>query len=671
MIPRLYEASERLFESQGIGTLTECTRCDVTEERNGMYEAELDYPITGKLYDQIHPGRLIYTSHDDSEEPQAFEIYKISAPLNGVVTINAQHISYMLNSIVTEPFTANSVVSALEGLVENSVNNNPFLFWTDKTTQGTLNVDVPKSVRSVLGGSSGSILQQFGGGEYEFDMFTVNLYQHRGSDNGVEVRYGKNLKTALQVREQGGATAIVPYYATDDDVIMLPEVVVNAVVPSAETMPIGTEDGAELATAGGEVITAGFRNIKTIAVDMSAYFDGAPSIEQMRAKAVALLAEQPWKIKENITFDLVALWQTEEYKNVAPLERIHLCDIITLDVAPMGIKAKAECIRMVYDSLNQKNKSVEVGEAKRTLAQTVAQVATDTIMPNVPTKTFMQNAIDAQTQLITGGKGGFVKWVYLADGTPSELLFMDEPTEEEATHILRINQNGIGFSDDGGVTYKTAWTLDGRFNASFITTGVLMASLIKAGVLSDEAGLNSWDMTSGELKTKSLECTDYFHVEGASGSMIKIPFDANSFLEISQTNPFVVEINNPTYGWYKRISFTGQAGLTVSDNYTSSISELASTGLYSHDMALNEAHYEAEGFKFDRGTIHHEITAETLVFTTPYGKFEVKADGSATFDNGVVKLTADRTNGLGIYINGTGYNNVGWLDISGHHVLGV
>jgi hypothetical protein len=153
--------------------------------------------------------------------------------------------------------------------------------------------------------------------------------------------------------------------------------------------------------------------------------------------------------------------------------------------------------------------------------------------------------------------------------------------------------------------------------------------------------------------------------------MLKIPFDANSFLEISQANPFVVEINNPTYGWHKRISFTGQAGLMVSDNYTSSDSELSSTGLYAHDMALNEARYEAEGFTFDRGTIHHEITAETLVFTTPYGKFEVKADGSATFDNGVVKLTADRTNGLGVYINGTGYNNVGWLDISGHHVLGV
>ena len=100
--------------------------------------------------------------------------------------------------------------------------------------------------------------------------------------------------------------------------------------------------------------------------------------------------------------------------------------------------------------------------------------------------------IERATTLITGGYGGYVKWTYLPDGTPSELLFMDAPEEENATYILRINRNGIGFSDDGGTTYRNAWTIDGRLNADFITTG-----LIK-----DLENKNYWNLDTGEFCTK-------------------------------------------------------------------------------------------------------------------------------------------------------------------------
>ncbi|MDO4527437.1 MAG: hypothetical protein Q4C03_01470, partial [bacterium] len=75
MIPILYEASEREFTSNGLGRLRDCTRCEVTEERNGVYECEFDFPVDGNHFDLIIPGRIILVTHDDTGDTQPFDIY--------------------------------------------------------------------------------------------------------------------------------------------------------------------------------------------------------------------------------------------------------------------------------------------------------------------------------------------------------------------------------------------------------------------------------------------------------------------------------------------------------------------------------------------------------------------------------------------------------------------
>ena len=78
---------------------------------------------------------------------------------------------------------------------------------------------------------------------------------------------------------------------------------------------------------------------------------------------------------------------------------------------------------------------------------------------------------------------------------------MDASTEATATNIIRFNQNGIGFSTDGGATYSSAWTIDGHFNADFITAGTMVANRVRAGLLTDETGDNSWNLDTGEFTT--------------------------------------------------------------------------------------------------------------------------------------------------------------------------
>ena len=151
MKPILYPVSETQFRNNGLGRLSDAVKCLVTEERNGQYELELQYPITGIHYTDIVEERIIAARHDDSDDIQPFRIYKITRPMNGIVTVNARHISYQLSKVVVMPFTAGSCQGALAGLVRNSVGDCPFNIWTDKLVNADFSVEQPSSFSALLG----------------------------------------------------------------------------------------------------------------------------------------------------------------------------------------------------------------------------------------------------------------------------------------------------------------------------------------------------------------------------------------------------------------------------------------------------------------------------------------------------------------------------------------
>ena len=156
MIPILYSTSETSFTSNGLGRLTDCISCLVTEERNGIFECEFKYPITGKFYNEmVTNGGIISVTHDDAKDRQPFDIYKYSAPIDGIVTFNARHISYRLSGITVKPFTAASCALALQGIGTNSLSTNPFSFWTDKAVTSTFTLSVPTSAKAILAGNRG------------------------------------------------------------------------------------------------------------------------------------------------------------------------------------------------------------------------------------------------------------------------------------------------------------------------------------------------------------------------------------------------------------------------------------------------------------------------------------------------------------------------------------
>lgn len=338
MIPILFASTETDFTHNGIGRLVDCISCSVSEERNGIYEAELQYPITGKWFNELIQGGIIGVIHDDNHDIQPFDIYKTSAVIDGVVTVNAHHISYRLNNIILEPYTASSASAAVAGITTHSANTNPFTFSTDKNVNASFEVDKPTGVRSILFGQEGSLLDVFGTADFLFDKFSVQMLQHRGSDTGVTVRYGKNLTEIDWTHDTSGTyNALAPYWTDGTETVYLPEIIVQPTTP----------------------ITP----VKPLALDMSDKFESKPSEADLRAAAVAYLnTTEPWNPADNIKIDFLALWQSLEYEAIAPLERVGLCDTVSIYWTDVGIVSeKAKVVKVTYDVLAERFTEIEVG----------------------------------------------------------------------------------------------------------------------------------------------------------------------------------------------------------------------------------------------------------------------------------------------------------------------
>lgn len=505
MIPILYNGDETRFINNGIGRLSDATRCQVTEERNGIYELQLDYPITGAHFEDIKQGRLIAATHDDKGDLQPFEVYRRTVPdLNGIVTFYAHHISYKLNGVTVEPFTAGSCAAALQQIKDRSINTNPFTFWTDKTTTADFKSEEPRNARAMLAGEENSILDVFGSGEYEFDKFTVKLHAARGTDSDCEIRYGKNLTDLNQdIDSSGTFNAIVPFWKdSEGNILMLPEKIIVYEGIEPKITYLTDHNLIVIRTETGEPIEIPYWDVDAAPMDLSDAFEEMPTVEQLRQAAKARFESgEYWAPKENLTVDFVQLWQTEEYKDFAGLQRVSLCDTVSVYYPQVGIAAvKQKVVRVVYNVLLDRYDSIELGAVQTTLGEQIKSG----IMEVVPTTSMMEEAIQYATDLIRGGLGGYVVMTPGPNGYPQEILIMDTPDINTAVNVWRFNQGGLGHSSNGyeGPYSDIALTQDGRINANLITTGILNANVIRAGIIQDNSGLNSWNLESGQLTTK-------------------------------------------------------------------------------------------------------------------------------------------------------------------------
>lgn len=458
MNPVLFSENSTTFTNNGIGRLSDAFSCVVTEERNGMYELEMEYPLDGQHFSDIGIRSIIAVIPHDGGTMQAFRVYQISKPISGRVIINAQHISYDLSKNTAMPFSVavspSACAQALAGLKTNAVNTCPFNFWTDVTTAASYNQTIPASIKSRLGGVEGSVLDQFGG-EYEWDNWTVKLHRQRGRINtGIALRYGKNITDFTQEENiSETVVGVVPYWRDmDGNVVTLTEkAVYNTTYKDKYSQRL------------------------VAPLDLSDKFENQPTEAQLRAAAQVVVNASGFGVpRVSIEVSFVALWQTEEYKDIAPLQRVQLCDEVTVSFERLGVEATAKVVKTEYDVLAERYKSIQIGSIRSNLAMTLNDQAAETVKAIAAQAVSTNTAINNATKWLTS-TGGYVIAEKAADGT-WEALYFSSSTDLDAnnTKLLKINKNGMGFSLTGrGGPYTQAWTIDGHLVADFIFGGTL------------------------------------------------------------------------------------------------------------------------------------------------------------------------------------------------------
>lgn len=486
MIPILYKSTETEFTSNGLGRLSDAISCTVEEERNGAYELTMEYPVYGVHYKDLQNTQIIVAVPSDGADRQPFDIYDISRPISGKVTVKARHISYRLSRIPTysknPDETSGTAALALQRLKSEALENCPFDFWTDQNSQGSYSTPVPASIRSRLGGVTGSILDCFGG-EYEWDEWTVKLWKARGSETSIVLRYGKNITDITQEESiENTVTGVLPYWHKEAD------------------------SNAEAQTVIGSIVYAAnadkYPYHMTMVLDCSQEYQTAPTAAQLSSRAQAYIKSNDIGVPDvSISLSFVALWQSEEYKTLTVLERVHLCDTLRVEFPALGVSATAKVVKTTYNVLKNRYDSIEIGNARTSLADQITGTSKDTEIRQKQSLSFLQEALARSTKLIQGGLGGHVLINTDGDGKPNEILIMDTDDTATASKVLRINMNGIGFSSKGYEgPFSTAWTIDGVFNADYINAGTIRANLIKAGILSDVKGINFWNLETGEFQ---------------------------------------------------------------------------------------------------------------------------------------------------------------------------
>lgn len=501
MTPILFEKTETKFDTNGLGRLSDAISCKVPEERNGMYELEMEYPIDGVLFSEIKYGRYIYAVPSFGADPQAFEIYKITKPIDGIITVNAQHISYQLSLIPAMPFAATSCSDAFVQMKKSAVESCPFSFETDKVVSANMNVKVPTSMRSLLAGQEGSILDVYGTGEYLFDMYKVKLLLHRGETKNVTIRYGKNLTDLRQEESiENTITGIVPYW-------------------------LGTEEGSDIqkvVTLDQKVVQSEYADKfpyhRTVPVDFSSSFQTPPTQDQLLAKAKSYIENNDIGVpKVNLEVSFVNLADTDEYRGLVD-EDIRLCDTVKVYYEKLGISATAKVIQTTWDVLADRYESIQLGDARSTLSSTLAertQNLQDQISQSRSEASIqVEKAKTAASDMIKDMKNltGHAFIHYNESGNPYEFIVADNADLSKAVKVWRWNESGLAYSSTGynGDYGAVAINAKGEIVADRILAGTLTANLIKAGILSDKAGKNSWDLVTGVFSSIGT-ITNYYY----------------------------------------------------------------------------------------------------------------------------------------------------------------
>lgn len=465
--------AEHLYDTQGLGALSDWLTATVSNKLNGAEIFQGTYPISGTNADLIIDGRIIQCYVDENRAKQRLRIYyaKTSA-IGNTIEVKAEPIfNDIRKSVLNKYDSGTEKINATQAWQNAKVLAKPAIpsqFSFSSLVDTLANMKIEKAnFLEFFGGKEGSILDRFHG-EFLKDNNMLRHEKRLGTDHKIKAIYTKNLTGLdLEIDAQSVLVGVYPFISSSsegEDEITLPEEVIFT--DYADDYPAGY-------------------------VSFVDFKDKATDVATLREIAKEWLKTNIDKQKPQVSgsIELVPLRHQRGYEKFVDLEKVSMGDGVDVYHPQLKVNMSARIVEYTFNVLTNSYDKLVVGNVKTNFLENtennVSQLindAIDQLKNGGKISDLINDIVDHQTDLITGNAGGYV----LLDPkeSPSRILVMDTPNKETARNVLQINQEGIGFSKTGiNGTYDTAWTLDGGFNASFITAGVITGITIKGSTL--------------------------------------------------------------------------------------------------------------------------------------------------------------------------------------------
>lgn len=498
-------------KTNGLGRLQPIS-ATVNEELNGVYELNFTISTDDKHFNDLVNGGLVKCNAGEFEGEQIFRIQRISKPINSIVSVYCRHISYDLGKVLVKPFSSTGSINTVQSLLNNVVGEYPFTMTTDiVNTESTFSLAIPKTFRECLGGWEGSILDVFRT-EYEFDNLTVKMLARRGSDTDVRIAYGKNLTDLNQDESiENVYDGCVGYVTQSENTIMGDIQLINEV-----SQP------------------------RILIVDFSNQFDydTTPTKAQINEMAMNYATENA--INEptvNLSVSFVPLWQTEEYKNVAPLERVGLGDKIKVDFPKLKVSANAKVVSRKWNVLLERYESIELGSVRSNLTTAINNTFNSLNQANTEAQSFIEAEMNQLASLIINGLG-LHKTLVEVDGGGYQYYLHNKPTLAESDTQYIFTSEGFLVSTDYGQTFNAGFDSEGNVVVNSLSTVILRALDIYGSRI-----------TFGDINDKYIRAEQYV----LNNKNVGISFDGNGYARFQPTEMFQVLNQSDTSNLYNKL----------------------------------------------------------------------------------------------------------------------
>lgn len=454
---KLFNATDKTFSSNGDKIIIP-TRAIIHKEDNSSFYLELETNL--EYINDLTPNRILVAN-----TPTGYQAFRITNVDNtkSKISLKANHVYYdSKNYVIEDSYVVEQNCNyALDHLNNATETTSPF---TTSSDVGTINSF--RCVRKSLFEAFSVVLERWGGHLYR-DNFNVSIKGSIGADNGVSVRYGKNIKDiTAEYNWDDVVTKIMP---VGYDGLLLPEKYIEGVnqydIPYTKVVHFDQDNiDSKDYEVDGELDETAFENAL---------------IGDLREKAQNYLEENSIP-KVNYTLS-------------ANLERItDIGDVIEVIDERLNISLLTNIIAYDYNCILEKYESIEFGNFKKELKNLISEInaETDTKISenNATIQVQLLDGLEEATDKILGVMGNSY---VIYDG--SQIMIVDSLPKETATNVMRINSAGIGFSNTGiNGTFNSAWTIDGTLNMQNINVIGLTADLISTGILKVGATLNQY-----------------------------------------------------------------------------------------------------------------------------------------------------------------------------------